>query len=304
MLRRISLVLAAALQAGLVSSAGAQARRAPLLVSPQWLASRLSDTSLVLVQVVSDRAEYMAGHVPGSVPLPVSAYAIVGSDSLRSELPATAVLESVLAGVGVADGRHVVVIGVPVSAARFAFTMAAMGRESQVSVLDGGIEAWREQGTLPVSRAAEAPRPRGPLTLRPEASRLASVADVRAAIAPSASGPRTKVLDARAVEFYSGASAGGMPRAGHVPTAGNVPLTSLTGVNGALRDTRTVRSLLEKAGARQGDAVITYCHIGMQASLLWLHARLAGYDAKVFDGSWQAWSRDLALPVEGAPEKP
>ncbi|MCC7053274.1 MAG: sulfurtransferase [Gemmatimonadaceae bacterium] len=305
-LRVLSLPLLLALLAtGTPSAAGAQARRAPLLVTRQWLAKRLGDTSLVLVHVVTDRAEYDAGHIPGSVPLPVGTYAVMSADSLRNEMPTVGALQAALTAVGVADGRHVVVIGVAVPAARLAFTMAALGLESQVSVLDGGIEAWREGGTLPVTRTAGTPRAPATLTLHPDASRVATIADVQAVMAGApGTAPRTQVLDARAVEFYTGASAGSMPRAGHVPGAGNVPLTSLTGVNGAMRETRAVRPLLERAGARGGDRVITYCHTGMQASLLWLHARLAGYEARVFDGSWQAWSRTPALPVEGAPAQP
>jgi thiosulfate/3-mercaptopyruvate sulfurtransferase len=94
-----------------------------------------------------------------------------------------------------------------------------------------------------------------------------------------------------------------MARAGHIPTAGNVPLTSLTAENGELRGVGRVRSLIQRAGAAQGDSVITYCHIGMQASLLWLQARIAGYNARVFDGSWQAWSKDASLPIVGPPNR-
>jgi thiosulfate/3-mercaptopyruvate sulfurtransferase len=45
--------------------------------------------------------------------------------------------------------------------------------------------------------------------------------------------------------------------------------------------------------------VITYCHIGQQASLLWFAAKQLGYDVMLFDGSFQEWSgsdRPLGTP--------
>ncbi|HLE35716.1 MAG TPA: rhodanese-like domain-containing protein, partial [Candidatus Acidoferrales bacterium] len=53
------------------------------------------------------------------------------------------------------------------------------------------------------------------------------------------------------------------------------------------------------AGVKSGDTVVTYCHTGMQASLLYFAARYLGYDAHIFDGSFEAWSNRKDLPVEG-----
>jgi thiosulfate/3-mercaptopyruvate sulfurtransferase len=88
-----------------------------------------------------------------------------------------------------------------------------------------------------------------------------------------------------------------MPRAGHIPGAANVPFSSLTSEVTTMRDESRLRGLFEAAGAARGDTVVTYCHVGLQASLLYFNARRLGYAARIYDGSFEDWSRRSELPV-------
>jgi thiosulfate/3-mercaptopyruvate sulfurtransferase len=47
---------------------------------------------------------------------------------------------------------------------------------------------------------------------------------------------------------------------------------------------------------RPGDAVVTYCWVGYRASATWFIAQWLGYDARLYDGSYQDWSQ-RALPT-------
>jgi thiosulfate/3-mercaptopyruvate sulfurtransferase len=59
----------------------------------------------------------------------------------------------------------------------------------------------------------------------------------------------------------------------------------------------TLRQLFDAAGVKPNDSVTTYCHIGQQASLLYFVARYLGYDAHLYDGSFEDWSHHPELPV-------
>ena len=68
---------------------------------------------------------------------------------------------------------------------------------------------------------------------------------------------------------------------------------------GRFRPITTLKAQFASAGVSDGQTVVTYCHIGQQASLVWFAARLSGLTARLYDGSFQDWARHPELPVEG-----
>ncbi len=279
--------------------AAAAAQTAQPLVSISWLEQHLTDPKVVVIHAGMQKADYDAGHIPGARWLAWQAYTASRQNDLSTELPALAALDSALEAIGVSDDSRIVITGGPITnTARLYFTLDYFGLGDRVSVLDGGIDAWRESG-----RATEQTTPnvkRGSLTLRPVAARLADAGFVSANLQNSA----VTVLDARAPEFYSGLASNNNPRPGRVPGARNVPFTWLTGELSTFRDTAKLARLFERAGVKKGTKVVTYCHIGMQASVLYLAARILGYEAAVYDGSFEDWSKRSDLPVQGPPAKP
>ncbi len=266
-----------------------------VLVSTGWLAERLNQPELVIL-FVGSKTEYDNGHLPGARHLPTSAFTTTrdagGGVSLSTELPPIAALDSVLESAGISDGSRIVIYGGAVTgAARLYMTLDYLGLGARASVLDGGLPAWRSENRPLSTDVVSAPR--GSLTLTPRADVVADLAAVRAA----STGTGVTILDARAPEFYSGASAGQMPRAGHIPGAMNIPYTTLVTQGSSFKELAAFRELFLAAGVKPGDRVITYCHIGLQASVLYLAARAAGLDARMYDGSFDEWSRRAELPV-------
>lgn len=279
------------------SSSRAGARSA-LMRAPELQALR-ADPSVVILQV-GTAAQFAEGHVPGARPVALNDVSTPRQNgSLILEIPDTPTLEAWARSVGISDASRRIVV-VPVndtlqSSTRVLFTLAFMGFADRVTLLDGGLAAWRatgapvETGEAPVLVPSSAP-----LTIRRDSSIVAVLDDVEKATRSTGQ----TIIDARLPQFYNG-NGGGYPRPGHIPTAVNVPL-SLVSEGGRLRTPDELRTLFDAAGVKPGQPVITYCHIGQQATLLWFVARELGYDVRMFDGSFQQWSgTDLPL---GSPE--
>lgn len=269
------------------------------LVSVGWLEAHLKDPKVVVIHTAGQKGDYDAGHIPGARWIAWQAFTVSQQGGLSTELPAAATLDSVLESIGVSDDSRIVISGGPITnIARLFFTLDYFGLGERVLLLDGGIDAWRESG-----RPIEQTTPnvaRGSLTLRPVTTKLVDAAWLSANL----QNPELTVLDARVPEFYSGLYSGNNPRPGRVPGALNVPFSWLTGELSTFRDRAKLARLFEQAGVRKGTKVVTYCHIGMQASVLYLAARILGYDAAVYDGSFEEWSKRSDLPIQGGAVKP
>jgi thiosulfate/3-mercaptopyruvate sulfurtransferase len=298
-MKRISFaLLATILLAALVPTA--QAARDPgvqesLIVSTDWLAKHLNDDSLVLLQV-GEKAEYEAGHIPGAQFIALADISTPRGSGLALELPAVAQLQATFEKLGVTDrSRIVVYFGKDwvTPTARVFFTLDYLGLGDHSSILNGGLPAWRAEGK-PVTADLREPK-RGHFTPHPNTKLVVDAAWVSANL----NKPGVMILDARAQKFYTGAEAGQMPRGGHIPSAKNIPFSSLVeDPSNKFKSAAALRELFNTAGVKQGDSVTTYCHIGQQASLLYFVARYLGYEAHLYDGSFEDWSHRPELPVE------
>ena len=275
--------------------------RDSLIVSTEWLAKHLNDDSLVMLQV-GEKDEYTAGHIPGAQFITVADISTPRGQGLTLELPPVEQLKTTFEKLGVTDkSRIVVYFGKDwvTPTARVFMTLDYLGLGDRTSILDGGLPAWRAENR-PVMAEARPPKV-GHLTPQPNTKLVVDAAWVSANI----NKPGVAILDARAAKFYSGAEAGQMPRAGHIPSARSIPFSSLVeDSNNKFKSATSLRELFNAAGVKQGDSVATYCHIGQQASLLYFAARYLGYDAHVYDGSFEDWSHrpELQVVKEEAPK--
>jgi len=211
-------------------------------------------------------------------------------------LPAVDQLKATFEKLGVTDkSRIVVYFGKDwvTPTARVFMTLDYLGLGDRTSILDGGLPAWRAE-KRPVTAELREPK-RGTFTPRPNPKLVVDAAWVSANLNHAG----VAIVDARASKFYTGAEAGQMPRAGHIPSAKSIPFSSVVeDPTNKFKSVEALRGLFNAAGVKQRDTVATYCHIGQQASLLYFVARYLGYEAHLYDGSFEDWSHRPELPVE------
>ena len=114
-----------------------------LLVDTAWLDAHLKDANLRIVDMVTEPEAYQKAHVPGAVYLHVNDSRIaVPAGGFR--LPTVDEAARILGGLGIGPDTHVVVYDDSggLHASRLFFTLEVLGHR-KVSLLDGGIQAWR-----------------------------------------------------------------------------------------------------------------------------------------------------------------
>lgn len=259
-----------------------------MLVSTGWLASHLQDPNLVILHV-GGADDYAAGHIPGARRLSLADISVSSAGGLRLEMPPREQLQAALGRAGIANDSRIVVYPANESvqsATRVWFTLDYAGFGANASLLDGGLLRWKAEGRPLSAEIPSVAQTRPDLKLSPD---LVVNADwIRSRLED----PKVALLDARAGEFFTGANAGQLPRAGHIPGAINIPFNSLLDERFMLRSPEQLRARLPAA-----KAAVVYCHIGLQATVVYFAARMLGVEVRLYDGSFQDWSHRIEMPV-------
>lgn len=268
------MLLLLALAAGLASPPAAEP-----IVSTDWLQAHLNDPNVRIVDA-SNAGTFKSGHIPGAVSVDHMATIGDGHKLLQADA-----LAKIWANAGVSDDTRVVLYGdSPMTTGWMYMTLAAIGHGDQVSMLDGGLRVW-ESEKREVSKAAPTIAP-GTLSVRPAPDVIVDADYVRARL----ESPNVKILDVRTNGEYA---------SGHVPGATLILWQNLFVDSRSMKfkPRDEIRALLTAAGVKPGQEAITYCAVGMRASLMYFGARVVGVPAKVYVGSWQDWSRDSKNPI-------
>ena len=266
-----------------------------LIVSTEWLGKHLEDDTLVLLQV-GEKDEFTAAHIPRAQLIQTADISTPRGQGLTLEMPPVDQLKATFEKLGISDkSRIVIYFGKDwvTPTARVFLTLDYLGLGNRTSILDGGLPAWRAENR-PVTTEVVEPK-KGTLTPHPNTKLIVDAVWVK----NNLSDPNVRILDARAPQFYTGAEKGRMPRGGHIPQARNIPFSSLVEESSnKFKSPTALKELFNQADVKPKSSVATYCHIGQQASLLYFVARYLGYDAHVYDGSFEDWSNRAELPVE------
>jgi len=265
-----------------------------LLVSPAELASALKDPATIVVAVGNSEDDYIAGHIPNARFVRYDDIAI-DADGLSSELPPVDQIRKVLSAVGIGDQSKIVIYGAAIPAARMFFTLDYIGHPN-AKILNGGLNAWKAYGgAIEIGNAPKAAL--ATLTPQPHPQRLVNADWIKQRL----STPRMMLLDARPDSEFTGAD-GGMNGAhvkGHLPDARQLVWNSLLDSSGKYLPDAELRKRFEAIGADANTPLVSYCMIGMRASVTYFVARHLGYDARLYDGSIVDWTRRKLPAVMG-----
>jgi thiosulfate/3-mercaptopyruvate sulfurtransferase len=291
---KATFVLACGLLAGGALAAqpcGGHGKQETMVVTTAWLESHAAEPNL-RVLAVGTRADYEKSHIPGSVYLDYPA--IQTNGATQTELRPVAELVTAFQNLGIGNESRIVLYMLkdwlsPLG--RVYLTLDSMGLGAQTAILDGGMPVWTAEKRATTTEAPVV-RP-GKIMPCPQTDVVAALDYVKANLTT----PGVRIVDSRLPEFYTGASPS-MGKAGRIPGAGNIPFNSLVDEAGKLKPVEQLREQFRAAGAEPGKRVVSYCHLGQQASFVYFVARYLGYDARMYDGSWDEWSKHPELPVE------
>jgi thiosulfate/3-mercaptopyruvate sulfurtransferase len=275
------------------------------IVSAAWLKSHLTAPDVRVLDCTyfmpgsprTGQQAYDAHHIPGARFFDIDD--IADTDiALPHMLPPPEKFSSRVRRLGLGDGHRVICYDQNgyVASARVWWMFRAMGH-GDVSVLDGGFDAWRAAGgaveDLPPHFQADRH-----FTVRPRRDLVRDMDQVKQVLASHSA----QVVDARSAARFRGEVEEPRPglRRGHMPGAISVPYNDVIGAGGLIKSGDELKAVFAKAGVDLARPIINTCGSGVTAATLALAQSLAGHDdAAVYDGSWTEWGAEgAATPVE------
>jgi thiosulfate/3-mercaptopyruvate sulfurtransferase len=281
-----------------------------LLVEPGWVAEHLYHPGVRIIDVrwsptgrtaVAQRL-FEDGHIPGAAFLDIDRD-LSGTPFQdgpgRHPLPTPSRFADTMARCGVDDEMYLVVYDDMQGsvAARLWWMLWDTGR--QVSMLDGGLKAWVDDGGK-LERGPAEKRETTLFSTVPWPGDRVVGADAVEVTLNARSAP---VIDVRAAERYRGETEPFDPVAGHIPGALSAPWTgNLDPTTGKFLSPEKLRERYAALGVT-GDATVCHCGSGVNACHALFALRLAGFgDARLYSGSWSDWVHRGNRPVATGPE--
>lgn len=278
-----------------------------MLVTTDWLAERLDDPGLVVVESSEDVLLYETGHLPGAVK--IDWHTELNDPVTRDYIDGSTFAE-LMRDKGISRDSTVVFYGDKANwwAAYALWVFTLFGHED-VRLLDGGRDKWTSEGRELTTDKPDRSPGRYPEVHRKDGAIRAFRDDVEAHLEQ-----RKKLVDVRSPQEFTGERTHmpdypqeGALRGGHIPGARSVPWGRAVQDDGTFKPVEELRALYEEGeGLAPDDDVIVYCRIGERSSHSWFvlthllgHSRVRNYD-----GSWTEWGNLVRAPIEQGGAEP
>jgi len=276
------------------------------LVSAEWLAERLDDPTVRIVESDEDVLLYELGHIPGAVTID---WHTDEQDQVRRDFITKEQFARLMSSRGIANDTTVVFYGDKNNwYAAYTFWLFRMYGHRDLRVINGGCALWQAEGRPLVKDI-----PSYPATTYTATDADVSIRAFRDEVLQRYvnAGGGNALIDVRAPQEYKGALLAmpgyeqeGAQRKGHIPGAKSIPWGKAANEDGTFKSPEELRALYEGQSVTPDKNVVSYCRIGERSSHTWfVLTQLLGYwNVKNDDGSWTEWGSLVGVPVETAAE--
>ncbi|MCI0708090.1 MAG: sulfurtransferase [Ignavibacteriae bacterium] len=271
------------------------------LISTDHLAAMMKEKTVSVVDMRSDIATYLKGHVPGAVYLHYETLRLAGN-GVPADLMTGEAYAALFSRLGFRMDQPVVIYSAGEAnnfyATFLVWILDGFGHQ-HTFLLDGGYEKWaKDNHTIekkyPKVRATNFPA-------KPFELKIVRLDAVKKAMESKSA----LLVDARPTPQFEGKE-GLQMRLGRIPGAISHPWSSdlkQTETGKVFKSIADLQASYEQQGITKDKHILAYCNTGTEASHLYfaLHTLLGYKHVKVYVPSYTEWSEREELPIETGP---